>query len=353
MSKTYGFGIIGCGMISEFHAASIEDLPNARIIAAADFVEEKVRAFSEKHRCDAHSDYQDLVRRNDVDVVCVCTPSGAHLEPATAAAGAGKHVICEKPIEVTLERADALIKACDDNGVKLCAIFPLRFSPVARAVRQALDEGRFGRLTLGDCYCKWWRSQEYYDSGGWRGTWKLDGGGACMNQGIHGIDLLQWFMGPVETVVARTDILAHQRIEVEDTAVAILRYRNGAMGVIECATSVYPGLPRKIEIHGDRGTVIITDENIVKWEFAEARPQDEELRERFSPEKVKDSGASSDPSAFDYSTHREQIADFLSALETGAAPQVDGREGRKAIEIITGIYRSAQTGKPVKLPLAK
>jgi len=353
MTKKYGFGIIGCGMISEFHAASIKDLPNGRIVAAADSVEERAQAFARKHGCDAYSDYRDMLRRDDIHIVNVCTPSGAHLEPAVAAANAGKHVICEKPIEVTLERADALIHACDRNRVMLCAIFPLRFSPVARALKRAIEEGRFGRLTLGDCYCKWWRSQEYYDSGGWRGTWKLDGGGACMNQGIHGIDLVQWFMGPVETVFARTDTLAHKRIEVEDTAAAIVRYRNGAMGVIECATSVYPGLPRKIEIHGDRGTAIITDENIVKWEFAEPRPEDDELRNRFSPEKAKDSRASSDPSAFDYSTHREQIADFLRSLDTGTPPLVDGREGRKAIEIIIAMYRSAESGRPVALPLAR
>ena len=349
--KTYGFGIIGCGMISEFHAASINDIPNAGITAAADFVEEKVNAFAEKHGCEGYSDYNEMLKRDDVDVVCVCTPSGAHMEPSVAAARAGKHVICEKPIEVSLERADTLINACSDNNVRLCAIFPLRFSEIAIAAKKAIDEGRFGRIALGDCYCKWWRSQEYYDGGGWRGTWKLDGGGACMNQSIHGIDLLQWLMGPVETIVAYTDCLAHERIEVEDTAVAILRYKSGAMGVIECATSVNPALPRKIEIHGDKGTIIITDETVVKWEFVEPLPEDDEIREKFSPENVADSGASSDPSAFDYGTHRVQIADFLNALETGGAPRVDGREGRKAIEIIIGIYESAKSGKPVTLPL--
>jgi len=349
--KVYGVGIIGCGMISEFHASAINDISSARIVAAADFVEDKVKAFAEKHNCEAYADYNEMLRRDDIDIVSVCTPSGAHLDPATAAAAAGKHVICEKPIEVTLERADALIKACDDNHVKLCAIFPLRFAEIFRAAKKAVDDGRLGRITVGDCYCKWWRSQEYYDSGGWRGTWELDGGGACMNQGIHGIDMLQWLMGPVDTVIAHAACLAHERIEVEDTAVAILRYKNRAMGVIECATSVNPGLPRKIELHGDKGSIVLTDETILKWEFEQERPEDARLREKYSPENVADSQASSDPSAFDYASHREQIRDFIRAVDTGRPPEVDGREGRKAIEIITAIYRSAKSGEPVNLPL--
>jgi len=349
--KEYGVGIIGCGMISEFHASSINDIPNARIVAAADFVEDKVKAFSEKHNCEPYTDYNEMLQRDDIHIVSVCTPSGTHLDPALACAGAGKHLICEKPIEVTLERADALIKACDDNHVMLCAIFPLRFAHIFRAAKKAVDDGRLGRITVGDSYCKWWRTQEYYDSSGWRGTWKLDGGGACMNQGIHGIDMLQWLMGPVDTVIAYADCLAHQRIEVEDTAVAILRYRNRAMGVIECATSVNPGLARKIELHGDKGSIVLTDETIIKWEFEHERPEDAELREKYSPQNVADSHASSNPSAFDYASHREQIRDFINALDAGRPPEVDGREGRKAIEIITAIYRSAKSGEPVNLPL--
>ena len=349
--KQYGFGIIGCGMISKFHAASIEDLPNARIVAAADFVEKKARTFAEEYACDAHADYNEMVRRDDVDIVCVCTPSGAHLEPSLAAANAACHVICEKPIEVTLERADALIRACDNNHVKLCAIFPNRFNHIMRALKQAVDRGRFGRVTVGDLYSKLWRSQAYYDSGGWRGTWKLDGGGACMNQGIHGIDLLQWLMGPVETVTAHTATLVHERIEVEDTAVAILRYASGALGVIECTTSIHPGLPRKIEIHGDKGTAIVTSEHVITWEFIEPQPGDDEFRARYSTAIAAKSKTHSDPGAFSHDTHREQIGDFLNALDTCAEPFVDGREGRKAIEIIAAIYESSQSGKAVKLPL--
>ena len=348
--REYGFGIIGCGMISERHAAAIADLPNARLVAAVSRSEanrEKTRA---RYGCQAYPDVDALLQRDDVDIVCVCTPSGAHLEAVRAVAKAGKHVVCEKPLEVTLERTDALIAACNDNNVRLCAIFPWRFNRAARALKAAVDAGRFGRITVGDCYNKWWRSQKYYDDGGWHGTWKLDGGGACMNQGIHAIDLLQWFMGPVDTVTACMDCLAHERIEVEDTAVAALRFRNGAMGVIECATSVYPGETRRIAIHGDKGTAVMEDAAIVKWEFAEELPGDAELRDALGPDKSVSRAGKSDPAAIKHINHREQIGDFLHALDTGSAPFVDGAEGRKSVEIVAAIYKSVRSGRAVRLP---
>ena len=349
--KIYGFGIIGCGMISEYHAAAIAEIPNAKLAAVSSRSEENRKKLMDKYGCEGTSDYNELVQRDDVDLVCVCTPSGAHLEPSEAAARAGKHVVVEKPIEVTLERADALIRACDENDVRLCAIFPSRFSGATQTLKAAIDEGRFGRITVGDCYNKWWRSQEYYDSGGWRGTMKLDGGGASMNQSIHAIDLIQWFMGPVESVSALTDCLVHERIEVEDTAIAALRYKSGAMGVLECTTSVYPGSARKIEIHGDRGTAILEDETFLQWQFADERPEDEQIRKRFGPGTGMARAGAADPRAMSHSNHREQFKDFLNVLETGGEPLVDGREGRKALEIILAIYRSAREGKTIRLPL--
>ena len=349
--KTYGFGIVGCGVIAGFHAPAILEIPEARLVAAAEPVEDRRKEFAEKYNCDGVADYRELAARDDVDIICVCTPSGAHLEPAQAAAAAGKHVVVEKPIEITLERADALIRACDENGVRLCAIFPYRFTEGARALKAAVDAGRFGRLTVGDAYNKWWRNQEYYDSGAWRGTWELDGGGACMNQGIHAVDLVQWMMGPVESVYALTDCLVHERIEVEDTAVAAIRYRSGAMGVIECTTSVHPGLARRIEIHGDQGTVVMENERIDTWTFAEERPEDAEIRERLGVETGPARSGAADPKTIGRANFREQFKDFVHAIDTGATPVVDGREGRKAVEIIIAIYESSRTGAPVKLPL--
>src|SRR5204862_4161285 len=188
-------------------------------------------------------------------------------EPAVAAAEAGKHVVVEKPLEVTLERCDRILEACDRKGVKLCTIFPSRFADSNLALKSAVDAGRFGRLTLGETTCKWWRSQEYYDKGGWRGTWALDGGGALMNQAIHNVDLLLWMMGPATHVSAFTALLAHERIEVEDTAVACVRFASGALGVIEATTSVFPGLPKTIALHGNRGSVVIEQEDVLRWDF--------------------------------------------------------------------------------------
>jgi len=349
--KTYGFGIIGCGMISEFHAAGLAEVPQARLVAAAEPVEARRKAFGEKYGCEGHADYNEMLRRDDVDVVCICTPSGAHMAPAVAAATAGKHVVVEKPIEITLERADAVIRACDENNVKLCAIFTYRFSEGTKALKAAVDAGRFGRITVGDAYNKWWRTQAYYDSGEWRGTWALDGGGACMNQGIHAVDLIQWMMGPVDTVYALTDCLTHERIEVEDTAIAVLRYKSGAMGVIECTTSIHPGFARRIEVHGDKGSVILENDRVATWDFADELPEDAEIRERLGVHAGPEKSGVADPKTISHVNFREMFKDFLNALETGGDPVVDGPEGRKAVEIITAIYQSSRTGAPVKLPL--
>src|SRR5207249_156719 len=209
-------------------------------------------------------------------------PSGAHMESAVAAAEAGKHVVVEKPLEITVERCDRIIGACQKNGTQLCTIFPSRFADANRTLKAAVDAGQFGRLTLGETTCKWWRSQEYYDRGGWRGTWALDGGGALMNQAIHNVDLLLWIMGPATHVTAFTGLLAHERIEVEDTAVACVRFASGALGVIEATTSVFPGLPKTIALHGDRGTAVVEQEDILRWEFHPEVPEDKAVRERLA-----------------------------------------------------------------------
>jgi UDP-N-acetyl-2-amino-2-deoxyglucuronate dehydrogenase len=344
----HGFGLIGCGMIAEFHTRAIQEMEGSRVVATFDAVPgraEKIAALAGGD-CKAYDDMDRMLADPRVDVVCVCTPSGAHRDPSVAAANAGKHVVVEKPLEITLPRCDAIIDACEKNGVRLCAIFPSRFSAANMALKEAIDAGRFGRLTLGDTYVKWWRTQEYYDSGGWRGTWQLDGGGALMNQAIHNVDLLQWLMGDVATIQAMTDRLAHERIEVEDTAVAILRFKNGALGVIEAATSAYPGLLKRTEIHGDQGSARVEQDDITLWEFKEKRPGDDERVSR----KGTLSGGAADPKDISHAGHREQLSDFLRAIDTGGSPRVAGQDGRKSVEIIRAIYKSAQSGQPVALP---
>ena len=348
----YGFAIVGCGMIAEYHARAIMELRGAKLVA----VQSRQRHNAERiarlaGQCAVYTDLEQMLRRSDIDIVNICTPSGAHMEPAVAAAEAGKHVVVEKPLEITLARCDRIIEACDRNGVELCTIFPSRFSEANRLVKEAIEAGRFGRLTLGDTYVKWWRTQQYYDSGDWRGTWELDGGGALMNQSIHNVDLLYWFMGDVAEIVAFTATLAHERIEVEDTAVACLKFKNGALGVIEGATSAYPGLPKRTEIHGEEGTAIVEQDAITLWQFARETRRDRAIRRRFADAAAAKGGAS-DPRGITHQGHLEQLRDLLRALDRGTRPLIDGREGRKSVEIILGIYKAARTGKKVQLPLA-
>lgn len=351
---THGFGIIGCGMIAEFHTRAINDIAGARVVAAYSRTPANGAKIAEmasaKGECRIYDDLDAMLAHPGLDVVCVCTPSGAHMEPAVRAAHAGKHVVVEKPLEITLPRCDAIINACDNAGVRLCTIFPSRFGDANLRLKQATDVGRFGRLTLGDTHVKWWRTQQYYDSGGWRGTWDLDGGGALMNQAIHNVDLLYWLMGDVDTIVALTATLAHERIEVEDTAVASLRFKNGALGMIEAATSAYPGLLKRTEIHGDRGSARVEQDDITLWEFQEKVPSDQEVLSAMAGQAGFKAGAS-DPRGITHVGHRDQLADFLAAIDEGRAPLVDGREGRKSVEIIRAIYLSAQTGRAVTLPL--
>ncbi len=302
--------------------------------------------------CTAYHDLTALLDDPRVDVVTICTPSGAHLEPALAAAQAGKHVIVEKPLEITLQRCDKMIEACQRAKVVLATIFPSRFHESSQLIKKAIDKGRFGRLTMGDAYVKWYRSQEYYDSGAWRGTWKLDGGGALMNQAIHTVDLLTWFMGPVVEITAHTATLAHERIEVEDVAVATLRFANGALGVVEATTAAYPGALKKIEIHGSHGSAMLEEEDIKTWDFVRQTNADRALLERMRG-KTKTGGGAADPSAIGHHGHAQLFKNVVQAIQRGVSPAVDGHEGRRSVEIILGIYKAAETGKTLRLPLAK
>jgi predicted dehydrogenase len=337
-------------MIARFHARALAEVPGTRLVALVSRSVDRAKAMATELglACDVSADLRAVLARPDVHIVTVTTPSGAHLEPAVAAAEAGKHVVVEKPLEITVGRCDRIIAACDRAGVKLGTIFPSRFGDANRALKAAVDAGRFGRLTLGETTCKWWRSQAYYDEGGWKGTKALDGGGALMNQAIHNVDLLLWLMGPVTHVSGHTATLAHERIEVEDTAVACLRFASGALGVIQATTSVYPGLPKTVAVHGDRGTAVIEQDDVLRWDFTPATPEDDALRQRFA-HKTGASGGSSNPAAISHQGHARQLADFARAVREGGAPLVDGREGRKSVAVIEAIYQSAASGRTVEL----
>ncbi len=348
--RTYGFGIIGTGVIAPIHAAAIADLPDARLVAVADQNRERARALAGELGVE-DDDPDGILTRPDIDVVCVCVPSGRHAEVGARVAAAGKHVVVEKPIEVSLEAADRLIATARENGVKVAVISQHRWDPGVRELKDLADGGQLGRLILGDAIVKWYRTQQYYDSGAWRGSWELDGGGALMNQAVHYVDLLQWIMGPVDRVFARTRAAAHERIEVEDIAVAVLTFTTGAVGVLEASTAVYPGLAERLEVTGTAGTVIVEAGEIalckLKGERGETGAYGEPAVTRDRPR------AAAVPSDISFRGHREQLRDLLDAIENHREPMVDGREGRKALEIILAAYESARTGREVELARAE
>ena len=339
-----GFAIVGAGNIAGVQVEAIKHIPEARVAVVSGRTEATGRALAESCGADWTSDLEAAVSRSDVDIVSICTPSGAHLEPALVAAQAGKHLMIEKPIEITLPRIDAIIEATGENGVTLTCFFPSRFMLGVEKTREAIEQGRLGRLVYGDAFVKWYRSQEYYDVG-WRGTWALDGGGALMNQSIHSIDLLQWLAGPVESLSARTGTLNHE-METEDTAAALLSFRGGGMGVIQGATSCWPGEPARVELRGTRGTIVLEEGRIVTWKLEDASGEEEE--QMLSLERRLGSG-SADPMGIGFEKHQWQIEDMIAATREGREPAVAGAEARKSVEIILAIYESARTGAPVTL----
>ncbi len=344
------FGIIGLGVIANTHAAAIDAIDGAELVACLDVNMERADSFGREFVCTAYTNIDEFLAHDGLEIVNICTPSGLHLDGAVAAARAGKHLIIEKPLEVTIERCDKIIKAAEENRVLLSGIFPSRFHAAARIVKKTVDSGRLGKIVLADAYVKWFRTQEYYDSSGWRGTWKLDGGGALMNQSIHAVDLLQWFMGPVLTIASQIGTVAHERIEVEDSAVAALRFENGALGVIEGSTGAYPGFLKRIELSGSRGTIVLEEESITVWDFQEKLAEDDEIIFKYAKNN-KSAGGASDPAAIGFHGHQLQIENMIRGLEQGEPLLVDGHEARKAVEIIEAIYRSSRQSGFLNLPL--
>lgn len=344
-----GFGIIGAGNIGPVHAAAIQGVRGAKLVAVSDVVEKNAQALAGQYGAEAYTDYQTMLKREDLHAVSICVPSGLRVEIAETCAKAGKHVLSEKPLEVSTKRIDRIITATRRSKVQLGCIFQSRFAEGAEHIRKALDQGRFGKLVMGDAYIKWYRSQAYYDSGAWRGTWKLDGGGVLMNQGIHQIDLLLWFMGPVKSVRASTKCIAHKGLEVEDLAMAMLEFKNGAYGVIEGSTAIWPGHPARVEVHGTNGSAVLEDGAIVSWQFDKSKPVDKKIEAQLKQESALGSGASDPLSGLKTEGHRRQIQDFTNAIRTGRPPRIEGKEGRRAVELIETIYKAAKSGRTISL----
>jgi UDP-N-acetyl-2-amino-2-deoxyglucuronate dehydrogenase len=353
--------IIGIGAIARLHAKALADIPGVELVAATCRTEEKGRGFAAEFGCQWHADTARMLRREKPDFVTVATPSGAHLPAVLAAIRRGVHVICEKPLEISLKRIDRMIATAAKAGVALGAIFPQRFNPVVRTVHDAAAAGRFGQLAVAASYVPWWRDDAYYGPGRWQGTKALDGGGALMNQSIHGVDALQWIAGatmpglapgenPVESVVALTAVRAHdtERLEVEDTCVAVLRFKNGGLGQLLAATSLFPGQLRRFLVGGRDGTAEIMEEQLVTWRFRAEGADDEATRTRFGGASGT-SGGAADPMAINYACHTRNFEAFLDAIRSGRPPELDGLEGRKAVAIVEACYRSARTGRAAKV----
>jgi len=341
------FAIIGTGNIAGFHARAVALVPQARLVAVHSRRPESGQSFAAQHDAEYVADYAELLARPDIDAIAITTPSGTHAELGIAAARAGKHVLCEKPIDINTDRIDTLTSACTEAGVLLGAIFQARFGPGARALKDAALAGRFGQLAQCGAYVPWYRSAEYYKSAGWRGTWDLDGGGALMNQSIHAIDLILWLAGDVAEVSAHCGTALHPTLEVEDNAVAWLRFKNGAFGVVQGSTACYPGESRRVELKGTLGSATLIDDRPVFWQFSEELPGDAAVRGLAETAQI--GGGASNPVAMSVEGHRVQVEDFAQAILEGRQPAIPGSEGRRAVELINAIYQSSRSGQRVQL----
>ncbi len=345
------FGIIGAGMIGQFHGKAIEAMEGGQLHSVFDVRSEAAEKLAQQFGARPFSDIEAFLGDQELEIVTVGTPSGAHLDPSVAALQAGKHVVCEKPLEITPERIDMMINAAEENKVTLAAVLNRRFHPAMDAFKAAADSGRFGTLTSASAYVKWYRSQDYYDSGAWRGTWALDGGGALMNQSIHTIDALLYLAGPVVSVQANTACLAHTGIEVEDTAVAIVEFANGARGVIEGSTANWSqdGHPARVQLCGNRGSAFLADEAFEIWDFMDEQPIDAEVHANMMKGSEAGLGAN-DPTAINFTGHQKNFEEVVQAIAEGREPSVNALEARKAVALICAIYESAQNdGKRVVL----
>lgn len=341
--RKYGIGLIGCGRIAPNHAKNIVQLEQLELKAVCDLLPERAEKYSREYGGEVYTDYYQVLARPDIQLVAIATPSGLHAEIGIAAAEAGKHVIVEKPMALSLRDADNLIAACERNHVYLGVCHQNRYNLVVRKLREAIEAGRFGKLSHATAVIRWYRDQAYFNQDDWHGTWEHDGG-VLMNQSIHNLDLLLWMMGSVVEVFgkARTQL---RQIEVEDLGLGMLTFANGALGLVEASSTIYPSnLEETLNIFGERGTVVLGGTSINKietWRFADGLDQEAEMISKIGE---------APPNIYGFG-HRTFYERFLEALEAGIPFEISGNEGRKALELILAIYHSSLTGLPVTLPL--
>lgn len=338
---THRIAVVGAGAIGTVHARLIDSLAEGAVLAAiVDTNIERARALAAAYGVPSYDDAATAYAAERVDIVAICLPSAYHADAVVAALAAGVHVIVEKPIDIIAAAAARVIEAEGQSDRTVSVISQRRFQPAAAFVKGAIERGELGRVTSGVVESAFFRSQEYYDSGDWRGTMSIDGGGALMNQGIHALDLLIWMLGDPVSVSARTGLLAHEGIDVEDVAGAVIEFASGAIGVLLASTSAYPGLPVRMAVHGDQGTAVMENDALSYFASALAQsPAPEQLLEREVPEGWSDVDIA----------HRRQYIDVLEAIDEGRAPGVTTADGRRALDVVLAVYESARTGAPVVL----
>ena len=337
--KKYGFALIGCGAIAGIHSQAIKEMSQAELVGVYDTFSESAERFAKEKNCKAFESMEALLSDSGVDIVCICTPSGLHAELAMRVAKAKKHIVVEKPMAITKESLAELIEVIRENQVKCAVIAQLRFTSAVQKIKKAIADEKLGTIRTVDFTMRYLRTQEYYDKGAWRGTWAMDGGGALMNQGIHGIDLVQYLVGGVASVYAQCRTLA-RNIEVEDTANLLVEYKCGAIGVIRCTTLAKPGYPRRIEITGDNGTIVLKEDVIERWDID---------GETCECDGITCSNSGCNSMAIPYEYHKLQFNDLIDAIENNRKPLVDELEGRKPVDVILSAYESEKTGKKVLL----
>ena len=334
MERCFKFGIIGCGLISHVHAAAIASLPQATLAGVSDNNRERAEAFAAQYGVRAYENTTKLLEDPDVDVVCICTPSGFHAEGAQEALQHGKHVVLEKPMALTTESAKAVVESCKQYDCLLTVISQWRFAPSFAYVKQLLDEKKLGNLVMCSLRMKYWREPTYYSESPWHGTKKFDGGGALMNQGIHGVDMLQYLLGNAKVLQGRAKTMYHN-IEVEDTAAALLEFDNGALGVIEASTCTYPGFDRRWEIHGDRGYIVIQEDSIREL-MIDGKYVD--VPEMGSPAM----SSAADPGKIEYKYHASQLQNLMDAICGKAVLRCSAEDGYRAVKLIEDVYSSSE-----------
>ena len=325
------FGILGCGLIASVHADAISHIENATLVGVADNNREFAQSFAEKRGVKVFNDYFDMLSCSDIDVVCICTPSCFHAQNAIDALNNGKHVVLEKPMALSTKDADLVIKTCKETGKLLTVISQLRFSEDILRVKKLIEEGALGKITLCELNMRYYRSPEYYSSSPWKGTLKFDGGGALMNQGIHGVDLFEYMIGDIKNVNGVIKTLVHD-IEVEDSAVATVEFSNGALGTIMASSCAYPGFNRKITINGSDGYVILSENSVEKLVIKDT------VCEEYDLNKV---SASNDPASVSYEYHKRQLTNLISAINGEEELLIDASEGKKAVKVIETIYQTS------------